>query len=312
MDVPPPSVFNAKAFQAREIAHLFYVDLAIAAVIFLTVAGLVVYAAFRYRSRPGAGVPYQDPGNPKLEITWTVIPALILLVLLVLTARAMFIVNPPVRSKTPDVTVIAHQWWWEYHYPESGVVTANELHMPAGKDWLLEIKSADVIHSFWVPDLGSKKDAIPGHPNHLFIRPMAAGIYLGACAEFCGADHGLMRIRVVVQPEEGFESWVKSQLQPPPEPTAPAAIRGSRLFDEKTCSNCHRIAGTKADGRVGPDLSHVGGRATLASAVRENNLHNLARWVKDPQKIKPGCHMPDMHLTDAEAHDIAAYLEGLE
>jgi cytochrome c oxidase subunit 2 len=300
------SVFEPNSPQARAIEHLFYFDLLIAVVIFLTVAGLVSYAVLKFRRRVHPGDPYQDPGNPKLETLWTVIPAAILLVLLVLTGRTMAVVSPLVGSHPPDVVVVAHQWWWEFRYPKSGVLTANELHMPEGKRWLLKLESADVIHDFWVPDLGAKEDCIPNHTNYLWIRPQRAGIYLGTCAEFCGTDHALMGIRVIVQPLAEFKQWEQEQLQYPAEPTGGVALEGEKLLEANICMNCH------AGGQIGPDLTHVGDRQTLGAGVISNTVENLTRWIEDPQKIKPGCHMPDLHLTSTEAHDIAVYLEGLK
>jgi cytochrome c oxidase subunit 2 len=306
------SVFNAHSAQARAIADLFIFDLVIAALIFLTVASLIVYVVIRFRRRPGAPEPYQDPGNPKLEVVWTVVPALILLALLVGTGWTMLEVNPPPSLKPPDAVVTAHQWWWEYRYPKSGVVTANELHMVENENWLLRIESADVIHDFWVPDLGSKKDAIPGHPNYLWIQPHRAGKYQGACAEYCGADHSMMRILVIVESPEKFAAWTESQLRVPGPPAGEAAIRGSRLFEAHTCVNCHTVAGTEARGKVGPDLTHVADRETLGSGMVSNTPENLARWIKNPQQVKPGCQMPDLRLSESQALDIAAYLEGLK
>jgi cytochrome c oxidase subunit 2 len=306
------SVFNPQSPQARAIEHLFYYDLAIAAAIFLTVASLVLYVIYRYRRKPGDPEPYQNEGNPRLETLWTVIPGVILFSLAILTARTMHIVNPMEGSHPPDVVVIAHQWWWEYRYPQSGVVTANELHMPDDRDWLLRIESADVIHDFWVPDLGSKKDAIPGHPNYLWIQPTKDGVYLGTCAEFCGAEHALMGIRVIVQPEAEFAAWEQSQLRIPPPPSGEEAERGAHLFIERTCSNCHHIAGTEAQGQVGPDLTYVADRQTLGADLLENTPANLAAWIQNPQKYKPGCHMPNLDLTSSETQAITAYLEGLK
>ena len=306
------SVFHPGSPEALAIERLFYVDLIIAAVIFLTVAGLVAYAAWRFRARPGVGEPFQDEGNPRLETIWTVVPAAVLLVLLVLTARTMAIVHPLTGSRSPDVVVIAHQWWWEYHYPASGVVTANELHMPEGETWLLAIESADVIHDFWVPDLGAKEDAIPGRRNFIWIDPQRDGTYLGTCAEYCGAQHALMGIRVIVSPPARFAAWTESQLRIPPSPAGGEAAEGARAFERRTCRNCHRIAGTEADGHVGPDLTHVADRQTLGAGVLENTPANLAAWISDPQAFKPGCHMPDMRLSQEEARAIATYLEGLK
>jgi cytochrome c oxidase subunit 2 len=306
------SVFNPATPEARSIAELFYFDLVIAAIVFLTVTTLVVYIAIRFRHRPGDPEPYQDHGNTKLEIAWTVIPALILLVLLTATGVTMYRVNPPVGLKRADVIVTAHQWWWEYRYPASGVVTANELHMPTGSKWLIEVKSADVIHDFWVPDLSAKMDAIPGHPNFIWITPHEAGVYLGTCAEYCGMEHALMGIRVVVESPDQFQKWEQSQLQVPGPPTTEIGRLGASLFEDHTCVNCHTIAGTKAGGKVGPNLTHVAERQTLAAGVLENNRQNLALWIRTPQTVKPGCHMPNMWLTKTQADAIAVYLEELK
>lgn len=306
------SVFDPNSPQAQAIARLFWFDLIIAAVIFLTVAALVLFVSARFRQRAGRPEPRQDEGNPRLELLWTLIPALILTALFWRTARTMQIVNPPVRQRTPNVVVIGHQWWWEYHYPQSGVVTANELHMPAGSDWLLRVLSADVIHDFWVPDLGGKVDAIPGHPNYLWIDPRRPGTYLGTCAEFCGNEHALMGIRVIVQSPPAFASWEQEQLRVPGAPTGAAALEGARLFDQGTCADCHTIAGTKATGKVGPDLTHVADRETLGAGVLANTTDNLTKWLEDPQKYKPGCHMPDFNLSQTEARSIAVYLEALK
>ena len=306
------SVFNAQSPQAQAIANLFYIDLAICVVIFLIVAALVIVAVIRFRQQPGQSEPYQDPGNPKLETLWTVIPSLVLVVLLVLTARTMQLVNPPVGQRTPNVVVTAHQWWWAYSYPQSGVITANELHMPLDTNWLLRIESADVIHDFWVPDLGAKMDAIPGHPSVLWIQPRKTGTYLGTCAEYCGCEHALMGIRVIVQTPAEFAQWEQAQIRIPAPPTGAEAERGARLFADKTCVNCHTIAGTKAVGRVGPDLTHLADRDTIGSGTLNNTLANLTRWIENPQAIKPGCYMPALRLTHTEAQTMAIYLEGLK
>lgn len=311
MNTHDTSVFAGDSPQAQAIVRLFTFDLIIAAVIFATVASLVIYAAVRFRHRPGGLEPRQDEGNPRLEMIWTVVPALILAALFIGTAVTMKIVNPPVGRTTPTVVVIAHQWWWEYRYPRSGVLTANELHLPLGTNSLIEVRSADVIHDFWVPDLGAKVDAIPNHPNFLWIDPQKAGTFLGTCAEFCGKEHALMKIRVMVRPPSELAAWERSQLRVPATPAEGEAGRGARLFQERTCQNCHAIAGTKATGKVGPDLTHVADRETLGAGALDNSLTNLTAWIANPQRYKPGCYMPDLHLTGTEPHEIAAYLEAL-
>jgi cytochrome c oxidase subunit II len=306
------SVFNPHSPQTREILNLFYFDLVIAAVVFAVVAGLVIYAVIHFRHKPGASEPFQDPGNTRLETLWTIIPGLILLALLIATAKVMHSVNPPVGEQKPNVIVIAHQWWWEFRYPNSGVVAANEMHMPYGTNWLLQIESADVIHDFWVPSLGAKMDAVPGNKNYLWMHPETNGTFIGTCAEYCGAEHALMGIRVIVESPSRFEQWTKSQLLVPAAPSDESARRGASVFATRTCANCHAIAGTQAKGLVGPDLTHLADRETLGANIYENSMTNLVKWLKEPQKLKPGMNMPDLRLTSQEANDLAVYLLGMK
>jgi cytochrome c oxidase subunit 2 len=288
------------------------VVLVIAAVIFAVVAGLVIYCVVRYREGPRNREASQKSDNLTLEVIWTVIPFLILGVLFVLMVRGMHVIVPPVHGETPDVRIVGHQWWWEVHYPKSEVTTANEIHVPVGRRLLLQVESDDVVHSFWVPGLGKKVDAIPTHPNHLWITVDEPGLYLGTCDEFCGAEHAWMRIRVYGEEPSMYKAWTDHQLQDASAPSTGAAERGSRLFQSLTCARCHRIGGTSADGTVGPDLTHIGSRDTLATGVFENTPENLAKWLRDPQAIKPQCNMPSLKLSSPDVQDLAAYLEGLQ
>jgi cytochrome c oxidase subunit 2 len=306
------NIFSFATEQGRTIVQLHYIDLIICFAIAFTVIGLLTYVIFKFRSRPGDKEPKQDAGNVKYEIIWTVIPALILLFLGILTALVMNRVNPPVLNKKPDVIVIGHQFWWEYRYPKTGVVTANELYLPVGVDSLLEMRSADVIHSFWVPNFGQKMDAIPGHPNNIFFKPLTEGVYTGACSEFCGADHSLMRILVNVVPQKKFDQWTSQELKVPAQPTDKTAEHGKELFMSKTCMQCHNIEGTDAKAHIAPDLTHLSHRQTIGSALLPNNTENVTNWIMNPQQFKPGCLMPKMRLSKADAHDIAVYLEKLE
>ena len=295
-------MFNPISQQGQAISNLFIITLLIATVILLLVTGLVLYASFRYRSRPGDSEPKQVFGRRNLEIAWTAAPAILLAVLAVLTLYTMRISDPTVVAQTPpDVVITGHQWWWEVRYPQPGMVTANEIHLPAGKKMLTEINSADVIHDFWVPQLGRKMDAIPGHPNYLWIEADTPGTYLGTCAEYCGTQHAWMRIRVIVQPPAEFDAWVQEQLRVPSIPTG-EATQGQKIFADKTCLSCHARS-------IGPDLTHVGSRETLAAGVLENTPANMARWLRNPQAVKPGCYMPNFNLTDAEVQALTAYLE---
>jgi cytochrome c oxidase subunit II len=306
------SIFNFATEQARTIVYLQYINIAICLGFFLTVGGLLTYAVIKFRHRPGDGEPVQHSGNIKLEITWTVIPTLIFLFLGVCTGVVMHSVNPPAGKRQPDIIVTGHQFWWEYRYPKSGVVTANELYLPNGADLMLEIRGADVIHSFWVPAFGEKMDAIPGHPNKLFLKTLRTGFFTGQCSEYCGAQHALMRILANVVTQKDFDAWAESQAKVPGPPTDKTALHGQELFMSKTCVQCHSIAGTNATATVAPDLTHLADRKTIGAGVIANNLDNLTKWIMDPQDFKPGCNMPNMQLPKSDAHDIAVYLESLK
>ncbi|MEJ2559567.1 MAG: cytochrome c oxidase subunit II [Anaerolineae bacterium] len=299
----PSSPFNPVSPQAQSISNLFILVLIIGMVILAIVTSLVIYASIRYRSRPGEGEPPQTFGNRTLEISWTAAPALLLAVLLAFTIYTMQVADPTVLAsqEQPDLVIIAHQWWWEVHYPKTGVTTANEIHIPAGTRLLTRIESADVIHDFWVPQLGRKMDAIPGHPNHIWLEANTPGTYLGSCAEYCGLEHAWMRIRVIAQTQDQFKAWEQEQLQTPTL-TGEAAV-GKQLYMSMPCVNCH------VDQPIGPDLTHFGSRETIGTGVLENTPDNLAKWLRNPQAVKPGVHMPNLNLTDVEIKALVAYLE---
>jgi cytochrome c oxidase subunit 2 len=276
------------------------------------VTGLVTYVVIKFRHKEGDPEPPQPEGNLKFEIAWTVVPAIIFLALGVLTGFVMHDVSPPVGKRKPDVIVIGHQYWWEYQFPKTGVIAANEVYLPVGADMLFEVRGADVIHSWWVPAFGEKMDAIPGHPNNLFVKPIRTGMFLGQCAEFCGEQHGLMRIITNVVPQKDFDNWQQSQLKVPAQPTDKSAQHGKELFMNRTCVQCHAISGTQATARVAPDLTHIADRKTIGAGVIPNDLDNLTHWIMNPQQFKPGCQMPNMRLPESDAHDIAYYLENLK
>jgi cytochrome c oxidase subunit 2 len=306
------SVLEPASTQGREILSLFWVVLGITGVIFLIVTTLVVIAVVRFRERPGGPPPSSTDENLTLELVWTVIPLVIVGVLFVFTVRVMHRVDPQAKGRDPDLVIVAHQWWWELHYPRQGFSSANEIHVPVNTKLLLKLESADVVHDFWVPALGKKVDAIPGHPNTLWLTVTRPGVYLGTCDEFCGTEHAWMRIRVIGQPEHEFEAWAAHQALPAAASSSPQASKGAELFQDRTCASCHAIRGTDATARIGPDLTHVAGRDTLASGALDNTPANLARWIADPQAIKPGCYMPDLHLDRSEVELVTAYLEELQ
>ncbi|MGH9742635.1 MAG: cytochrome c oxidase subunit II [Candidatus Acidiferrum sp.] len=249
-----------------------------------------------------------------MEIAWTIAPILLLVYIFTITVHPMHESDPAVPDgRQPDLVIVGHQWWWEARYLDSHVVTANEIHVPVEKRLLVRLESADVIHDWWVPQRGRKMDAIPGHPNLFWLEADAPGTDLGTCAEFCGAEHAWMLIRVIAQPDAKFELWTKRQLQISlaPAPSDGDAAKGARLFQQLTCSRCHAIEGTSANAQIGPNLTHVTSRETLAAGVITNTLDNMAKWLSNPQTVKPECRMPNFELTKEQVHYLSAYLETL-
>jgi cytochrome c oxidase subunit 2 len=226
--------------------------------------------------------------------------------------RTIHASDPPKTGRKPDLKVIGHQWWWEAEYPQSGVITANEIHIPIGKDLLVEVDGYDVIHDFWVPELGRKIDAVPGHPNHIWIRADEPRVYQGVCAEFCGSEHTWMRMIVVAEPQAAFDAWQTAQLATPPQPSGGAAAEGLELVKTESCLNCHAISGLPGHKNIGPDLTHIASRRILASGAIDNSPENLFKWLKDPESIKPESHMPNFQLSDDRANALVAYMETLK
>jgi cytochrome c oxidase subunit 2 len=304
-----PGPYTANAFtlapaspQAAAISNLFVGTLIFLSAILILVSFLVIYAVIRYRDRPGAPDPEQKFGSRKLEITWTVVPILSLVVLSGFMVRAMSASDPPTADAKPDLRIVAHQWWWEIIYLKSGVTTANEIHIPVGKRLLVDFRSVDVIHDFWVPALGRKIDIIPGHPNRLWIEADHGGTYLGACAEFCGNEHAWMRIMVIADSPDDFAAWVKQQADIPPKPVTADEQLGAKIYRENICTNCHLRS-------VGPDLTHIASRRTLAAGALENTPENLAAWLHDPDDFKPGSNMPNFKLSPGDVRALVAFLE---
>ncbi len=307
------SVLSPASPYARDIGHLFWITFWISMVILLFVSAFVIFNLVRFRDRGEGGLPPQTHGNTVVEVTWTVVPLVILIVLFVLTVQTMAAVSPSTKTTANalNVDVVAHQWWWEFRYPDGDVVTANELHIPVGRTIHLTLTSADVIHDFWVPELGRKMDAVPGHPNTMIIQADRPGTYLGTCAEYCGTDHAWMRIRVVAQTPDAYQAWLTAQAQPHAQPANAKQAIGRGLFVGLTCSSCHTIKGSGATASkdVGPDLTHLADRDTLAAGVIANTPENLRQWLADPNSIKPGSYMPDLHLSSQQLDALVAYLE---
>ena len=280
--------------------------------IFVVVATVLVVAIVRFREREPGALPRQVRGHARLEMAWTLAPAIILTFIAFPTVGAIFRTQAAPTRGALKVRVIGHQWWWEFRYPDLGITTASDLYLPAGQRVALDLGSIDVIHSFWVPGLGGKRDTVPGQLNRIVLLPGVPGEYPGQCAEFCGASHANMRHLAVVLPTQEFQAWVARQKAAPAEPAegSPAA-RGRQLFTTQPCVGCHAIQGLSA-GQIGPDLTHVGSRKTLAGGMLRNTPENLARWLKHPPAVKPGSLMPDLGLTDTQVAALVAYLGSLQ
>ncbi len=305
------TVFQPASPQALAISQMMLVVLVLSAFIFLIVAGGVSWASFRFREKNSTPRPKAKTGNLKLEIAWTILPLLTLIVVFFFVVKTMHAVDPPVGERDADIIITGHQWWWEIRYPKARVLTANEIHLTAGIRYLVRLESADVIHDFWVPSLARKIDAVPDHANYFYLEANQVGIYEGVCAEFCGTQHAGMQLRVEAQTAEDFKKWVASQSMDPHPPQSPLALEGEKIFQQKTCLNCHSLNSMGTTEAIGPDLTFVATRKTLGAGVLKNSSENLAKWLANPQKFKPGALMPNFQLSEHEIAALVAYLEGL-
>jgi cytochrome c oxidase subunit 2 len=299
---------------AAEQKSLFLLVFWIAVGVFVLVEGALVFAIIKYRQRRKDELPVQVHGNTRLEVIWTIIPALILAGVAVPTVGTIFRLGGGPPPGAMEVTVTGHQWWWEIEYPDSGVVTANELHIPVDKPIYISLTSEDLIHSFWVPRLGGKQDLVPGRTEYLLLQADEPGVYLGECAEYCGLSHANMRFIVVAETAEDFDAWTDGQSQPAAQPSEGGdAAEGLEVFQTRGCIACHAIQGVEgAEQQVGPDLTHFGSRRVMAGGILENTPENLARWLERPGDIKTGARMRDYGLTEEQIEDLVAYLESLE
>ena len=313
----PTNIFAPVSTPAQSIFDLSRLVLMVTAAIFVVVFSLLAYAIVKFRKRRASDgrEPAQVYGSTQVELAWTVIPILIVVVLFLAAARVIAsIQNAAHPSNAIEVTVIGHQFWWEYRYPSLKVVTANELHIPVSDPahptpTFLTLLSADTDHSFWVPRLGGKTDLIPNHPNSMWVDPRETGLYLGQCAQYCGTQHAKMLLRVYVQTRDEFDRWIQDQSRP--SQIRDPVSEGQKIFERTACISCHAVAGTVANGRFGPDLTHLMSRDTIASGAAPNTSENLRRWIQDPSVIKPGCKMPAMGLSDPDLDAVTSYLETL-
>jgi cytochrome c oxidase subunit II len=313
----PTNIFAPVSTPAHSIMGLSLFVLAVTAGIFAIVFSLLVYCVARFGkwANDDGREPPQVYGSNQVELAWTVIPVLIVVVLFLATARVIASIQKAARPRNAiQVIAIGHQFWWEYRYPDLKVVTANELHVPVSDPahptpTFITLLSADTDHSFWVPRLGGKTDLIPNHPNSMWMDPQVTGLYVGQCAQYCGTQHAKMLLRVYVQSRQDFDRWVAEQTQLAH--TSTSASEGQRIFETTACINCHAVSGTVADGRFGPDLTHLMSRETIASGAAPNTPENLRLWIQNPDAIKPGSKMPAMELSDQQLDAVTAYLATL-
>ncbi len=332
----PQSTFDSAGPVAKNLLNLFWIIFWSSLGVFVVVVGVLLFAIVRFREKPGDKMPIQTHGNRKLEIAWTIAPALFLIALSVMTVQTLFELDSPKSDNPLKVDVIAHQWWFEASYPEFNITTANEINVPVGRDVVFSLQSKDVIHSFWVPKLSGKMDIIPNVDNSTWFSASEPGVFFGQCAEFCGIAHALMKFRVIAHPEEEFLQWVAEQQAPARVPSEGLVADGALVFNSKGCIVCHTVAGPDTvalrESRNNsflndqalthaPNLTHFASRDTFAGSIVESTDENLAAWLRDPEEVKPGNRMsrlaaafndPALALTDSDISALVAYLQSLE
>ena len=308
-----------KSHAARDIASLFWWMMGGAWLGLGLIVGLLLWS-WRRRNRRGFGSDTEGPKPGERQGWFAVVglgiamPVVVIATLFVISDLFVIKTTQAPASTTTKLTVqvIGHQWWWEVRYPGTGAVTANELHIPARTAVRIEVRSADVIHSFWVPELNRKIDAFPAKTNVVELYADRAGRYLGSCSEFCGLQHAHMFMEILAQPRPEFDRWLAAEARSAKLPSGDDAAAGQRLFLEGACSSCHTIRGTQADGDVGPDLTHVGSRTSLAAVTIPNTPSDLREWILDSQHVKPGNQMPNFDFSPSQVRSLVAYLEGLK
>ncbi len=306
---------------AAPITELTWITLGLGLLVFLLVTSLTLYFSWRFKHRGADGEPPQIFGNAKDEIIWMGLAFAVLVFLFVLAWSMLSRIDPEAGQEQgqPQVRVTGHQWFWEARYPRStnpagqGVVSvANEIHIPTGQKVLLQLGSADVIHDFWAPQLARKMDAVPGQANRLWIQADKPGTYLGACSEFCGAQHAWMRFTVIAQTPQEFQAWLSAQAQQAALSGQGDAALGAAVFARQGCGACHQLRGLGARGNVGPDLTHFASRTLMAGGVLTTAPADVTTWLKNPDAVKPGTHMPNFHLSGGQLRQLTAFLETLK
>ena len=305
------SALSPASDRADQIAELWWVLFGVSCVVFAVVAMLVLIVILRSRGRREPGRGESRPVKALILGGGVLIPTVVLVVLFGLNVRTLSDASAETKRAQLQIDVTGRQWFWAVRYPASGAVTANELHVPVGVPVRINVRTADVIHSFWVPQLNRKIDAIPGRTNSIELDADAVGSYRGQCAEFCGVQHAHMGIDLVAESEAEFRQWLARQARTASPPTTAAASRGQELFTSAGCQSCHAIRGTAAAGDVGPDLTHLASRRTLGALAIPNTRDYLRSWITESQEVKPGNQMPNLDLAPDRLDDLVAYLQGL-
>ena len=324
-DAPAQSMVHPGGPAAAEIAWLWWIMLGTFTGVFILVMVLLLYgilrrsgavAVFAIASETETGTIRNAGAAPPWGRTGFIVAGGVILPILVLTPLYVYSLTTSARLRMPEdaltIRVVGHMWWWEVRYPESDVVSVNEIHIPAGKPVRLELTSTDVIHSFWVPRLNGKRDMIPGIENVFWIQADQSGVYRGQCGEYCGTQHANMAFEVIALQAADFDAWLIAQKTIPPEPKSSIMEHGLRVFLTAGCVQCHSIQGTRAAGNAGPDLTHLGSRRMIGGAMLPNTRGNLAGWIADPQAIKPGIKMPRSYLEADDLQALVSYLESLQ
>jgi cytochrome c oxidase subunit 2 len=311
------SVLNPSSPQAHAIDRLWDSMYYVAIAVFILVVAALLWSVFRRRT---ADEPLEGPSKERPMRTAVIgavaLTTVILFVFLVFDIGVGRAITANPGKDALQIRVTGHQWWWEVQYRDSlaknWVTTANEIHVPVGRPVVFELRSTDVIHSLWPPNLSGKRDLIPGNENSLWFRADSAGVYRGQCAEFCGHQHAKMAFLVIADQPDRFARWLTQQRDTASTPTDSITQRGQEVFLASACVMCHAISGTPAGSRVGPDLTHLASRRTIAAGTLLNTRGNLAGWIVDPQRIKPGAKMPPNQLDPADLQALLSYLETLK
>jgi cytochrome c oxidase subunit 2 len=305
-----PSIVDPKGTEAHKISGIWWLMCGMAAVVYIVVAAFILVAAFRGR-RTTEGKSSRVKDSTFIWVGGIIVPAVILVVLGAATVDASNTLRGPEQNPL-RIEIVGKRWWWAVHYPDDGITTANEIHVPVGRPLEIGLDSDNVIHSFWVPQLGGKLDLIPGQHNVWRAKATTAGTYRGECAEYCGLQHARMNFLIIAQTPASFDTWALQHRRPPSEPSGQLEANGQQVFMRAPCAGCHTIRGTVANGTIGPDLTDIGSRRTLGANTVPNSPGYLAGWIVDSQSIKPGNLMPPVALNAADLQALLAYLRSLK